>query len=159
MLKISTFVLLCLGFISLRAQEIITTTGGNATGSGGSASFSVGQIGYNTFTGTTGSISEGVQQPYEISVVTGIKIANDISVNYTIYPNPTNDLLILKTESYKTKNLYYQLFDINGKLLESQKIENCETNINTSKLAPAVYFLKIMENRKVIKNFKIIKTQ
>ena len=44
------------------AQDAIPATGGDATGSGGSASYTVGQIGYTTNTGTNGSVAEGVQQ-------------------------------------------------------------------------------------------------
>ncbi len=52
------------------AQEVIPASGGNATGSGGSVSYSAGQVFYSIITGETGSVAEGVRQPYEISVVT-----------------------------------------------------------------------------------------
>ena len=56
-----------------QGQSTITATGGTGTGSGGSATYTVGQITYKTFSGTTGSVAHGVQQPYEISVVTAIE--------------------------------------------------------------------------------------
>jgi hypothetical protein len=56
---------------TIHAQEAIPAGGGNASGSGGSASYSVGQVVYTTNTGTNGSAAQGVQQPYEISVVSG----------------------------------------------------------------------------------------
>ena len=69
------------GLTSLQAQEAIPATGGEASGSGGSASYTVGQVVYTTNVGTNGnSVAEGVQQPYEISVVTGIPEAKDISL-------------------------------------------------------------------------------
>ena len=49
------------------AQESINATGGDASGSAGSASYSVGQVAYQTLAGTNGSIAEGVQQAYKIS--------------------------------------------------------------------------------------------
>ncbi len=52
------------------AQEVIPASGGNATGSGGSVSYSAGQVFYLTHEGTTGSVNEGAQQPYEISAIT-----------------------------------------------------------------------------------------
>lgn len=142
----------------LHAQEAIPATGGEASGGGGSASYTVGQVGYTTNTGTNGNtVSQGVQQPYEISVVTGIIEAKDISLNISAYPNPTSDYLTIKVENYETVNLQYSVFDINGKLLQTVKATGNETQIETSNLAPANYFLKVKDKNKEIKVFKIIK--
>ena len=146
------------GLTSLQAQEAVTTAGGEASGGGGSASYTVGQTVYTTETGTNGnSIAQGVQQPFEISAVTGIEEAKGISLNVSVYPNPTTDYLTVKVENYETANLQYQVFDINGKLLQSIKATGEETQINTSNLVPANYFVKVLDNKKEIKVFKIIK--
>ncbi|MEI6349281.1 MAG: T9SS type A sorting domain-containing protein [Bacteroidota bacterium] len=139
------------------AQNTIPTTGGNATGSGGSVSYSVGQVVYTTNVGTTGSVAQGVQQPYEISIVIGLEEAKEINLLVSAYPNPTKEFLNLKVENYTVENLSYQLFDIQGKLLESKKIESKETSIVTSNLVPATYFLRVIESNREIKTFKIIK--
>jgi len=159
-LKLITFtVLLFFGLCNLQAQETIPATGGEANGSGGSASYTVGQIVYTTNVGTNGnSVAQGVQQPYEISVVTSIPEAKDISLNVTAYPNPTTDYLTIKVENYETANLQYQIFDINGKLLKKVNATGIETKIETNNLMPANYFVKIIDNKKEIKVFKIIKT-
>lgn len=83
--------LLLIGFsiTILHAQATIPATGGNAAGSGGSVSYTVGQITCNFLSGTNGTIAQGVQQPYEISVVTAIETAREISLECTVYPNPT----------------------------------------------------------------------
>jgi hypothetical protein len=73
------------------------------------------------------------------------------------YPNPTKEFLNLKVENYNVENLSYQLFDIQGKLLESKKIESKETSIVTSNLVPATYFLRVIESNREIKTFKIVK--
>jgi hypothetical protein len=44
---------------TIQAQNTIPASGGNASGSG-TASYSVGQVMYQTHTGTNGSVSEGV---------------------------------------------------------------------------------------------------
>jgi hypothetical protein len=139
------------------AQNTNPTTGGNATGSGGSVSYSVGQVVYTTNVGTTGSVAQGVQQPYEISIVIGLEEAKEINLKVSAFPNPTKEFLNLKVENYNVDNLSYQLFDIQGKLLESKKIESKETSIVTSNLVPATYFLKVIESNKEIKTFKIVK--
>jgi hypothetical protein len=63
----------------LNAQESVNTASGNASGSGGSVSYSVGEIVYTTNAGDNGAVAQGVQQAYEISAVTGIEEAKDIS--------------------------------------------------------------------------------
>jgi hypothetical protein len=156
-LKLSAVLLLGLGLSGLQAQTSVNATGGNATGSGGSASYSVGQVAYTTNTGTNGSVVQGVQQPYEISVTTGIVEAKGITLSVTAYPNPTTDLLQLKVESEKLKDLSFQLFDMNGKLLQSKKITGDQTSIVMSNLVPSTYFVKVNQGNKEVKTFKIIK--
>ena len=157
--NLSLAVLLIFGLSNLQAQETIPATGGEANGSGGSASYTVGQVVYTTNVGTNGnSVAEGIQQPYEISVLTSIPEAKDISLNVTVYPNPTTDYLTVKVENYETTNLQYMVFDINGKLLQKVKATGTETKIETNNLVPANYFVKVLDNKKEIKVFKIIKT-
>ena len=156
-LKLSAIPLLVLGLTSVQAQEAILATGGEASGSGGSASYSVGQVVYTTNTGTNGSVAQGVQQPYEISVVAGIEQARDIKLECTAYPNPTTDYLILKVENNDNENLSYQLYNINGKLIENKKLTSSETTISIANLNSATYFLKVSDNNKELKTFKIIK--
>jgi len=97
-----------------------------------------------------------VQQPYEISVISGI---NDgaITLDCTAYPNPTTDYLRLKIADNTTLNLTYQIYDINGKLLFNKKVEGSETTISMQGLVPGSYFLKVTDNKQEIKTFKIIK--
>lgn len=156
-LKLCAVLLLGLGLSGLQAQESINTTGSNATGSGGSASYSVGQMVYTTNTGTSGSVAQGVQQPFEISVVVGIEEADGITLQCSVYPNPTTDFLMLKVENYDNTKLLYQLFDMQGKLLQTQKITDNQTSIVMSNLVPATYFVKVIEGNKEVKMFKIIK--
>lgn len=156
-LKIIIMLLLELGLTDLQAQEAIPATGSNASGSGGSTSYSVGQIVYTTNNGTNGSVAQGVQQPFEISVVTAIEETKGITLECSAYPNPTTDYLTLEIENFDLSTLTFSLYDINGKLLENKKIECKETSIIMSNLVPATYFLKVIQCNKEIKIFKIIK--
>ena len=157
-LKLGVVTLIWLGLNSLQAQKTIPATGGQANGSDGLASYTVGQVVYTTNVGTNGnSVSQGVQQPYEIQVVTAIPEAKDINLSVSAYPNPTTDYLTVKVENYETANLKYQVFDINGKLLQTVKATGTETNIETNNLVPANYFVKVLDKQNEIKTFKIIK--
>jgi len=153
-----TFLIVFVG-LPILAQEAILAAGGDASSNGGSVSYTVGQVFYTTNTGTNGSVAEGVQQPYEISVVVGLEKAQDSKLVCTVYPNPATDLLTLETENPNNKNLFYQLYDITGILLISKKLINIKTTIPMTNLPPATYLLKITDNQKVVKTFRIIKNR
>lgn len=151
MLMLSTWI------IGLKAQESVPVTGGNALGVGGSISYSIGQIAYTTNSGSEGYVSQGVQQPYEITAVTEIKTSKGITLEFSASPNPSTDYVLLKIQNFKAERLSYELHDINGKLLKSNKIESDETNIEMKKYIRSVYFLKIIDQKAKVKEFKIIK--
>ena len=156
-LKLSAVLLLGLGLTGLQAQTSVNATGGDASGSGGSASYSVGQVVYTTNTGTNGSVAQGVQQAFEISVVTGLEEAKSINLSVSAYPNPTTDYLTLEVKDVELLNLHFQMYDMNGKLLQNEKITGNQTSIVMSNLVPATYFVKVIQGNKEFKTFKIIK--
>lgn len=150
--------ILCIvGLVQLSAQEAVVASGANSSGSGGSASISIGQIVYTSLDTDKGSISPGVQQPYEISsVASGIK-QTELNVSITTYPNPTNDILNIKVAGEQHAFLSYHLFDMEGKLIEHQKLVGAQTSIQMEHLSKATYFLKVMDNQGRSKTIKIIK--
>lgn len=156
-LKLSAVLLLGLGLTGLQAQESVNVTGSNASGNGGSVNYSVGQVVYITNTGANGSVAQGVQQPYEISVVAGIEEAKDINLSVSAYPNPTSDYLTLSFGEFDISDVTYQLYDMNGRLLQNKKITGNQTSIVMSNLVPANYFVKVIQGNKEVKTFKIIK--
>ncbi|HOG19340.1 MAG TPA: T9SS type A sorting domain-containing protein [Salinivirgaceae bacterium] len=156
LLKLSTILLLGFGLTGLQAQTSINATGGDASGSGGAVSYSIGQVVYTISTGTTGSVAHGVQQPYEISVETGIEVT-EINLSVIAYPNPTSNYLQLSVENVNLKDLSYQLYNINGKLLQTNELASTETQIDISSYAAATYFVKVIQGNNELKTFKIIK--
>ena len=157
--KLSALLLLGIGFNQVYAQQATTASGGDASGSGGSVAYSVGQIVYTTYTGSNGSVAQGVQQPYEISITTGL-LETDIKLNLSAYPNPTTNYLMLQIDasaSLSNQSMSYQLYDISGKLLESNTIVASSTTITMEALPTATYLLKVTQNNKEVKTFKIIK--
>lgn len=139
-----------------QAQESTNASGGDATGTGGTASYSVGQVVYTTNTGSTGSVAQGVQHAYEIFTV-GIK-ETGLNISLSVFPNPTTENLTLQISDYNNEKLSYQLFDMQGKQLSNGQIVAQQTQINMNSLPTATYFVNVVnqENKKV-QSFKIIK--
>lgn len=147
--------LLCIG-LTTQAQHAKTATGGDASGSGGTVAYSVGQLVCTTNTGISGTVSQGVQQAYEIYSV-GIK-ETELNISLSVFPNPTADHLSLQIKCYNNEKLSYRLFDMQGKLLRTGQVISQQTQINTSGLPTATYFLNVVsQGNKPIQSFKIIK--
>ncbi len=147
----------CFFIISVSGQTAIPTTGGTATGSGGTSTYTVGQVIYITIPGSTGSVAQGVQQPWEISVVTAIEKTEGIMLGMKVYPNPADDVLTLTIDPFEDKDLRYMLYDMNGMLLQEKKIEDSLTEIPLLNYSSTMYLLRILNNRQEIKVFKIVK--
>ena len=157
-LRILSLLLVCIYmFTWLHGQQVISATGGTATGSGGTVTYTIGQITWNMYSGTNGTILLGVQQPYEISVVTAIENTEDISLECSVYPNPTRGLIKLLIKEFDLKDLKFKLFDLNGVLIQDKKIDSEVTEIYLENQPSSIFFLKIINNNQEIKVFKIIK--
>ena len=141
-----------LATLELSAQENTVASGGEAMGSGGTVSYSVGQVVYTTNTGTNGSVSQGLQQPYAISTTVGV---DQTSIQLNAYPNPTTNNLTLTTDD--SESMRYQLFNIQGAEISSKTLNSKTSRVSLEGHPPATYFLKVIKNNEVIKVFKIIK--
>ena len=139
------------------SQEAIPAAGGDASGLGGTLSFTVGQLVYSSNSGSNGSVAEGVQQPYEISTTVGIELST-ISLDFIAYPNPTINNIVLNIKDFNNEKLNYQLYDMSGKLLKSNKVNAINTTIDMSELPVSNYVLNINNDSSTIKSFKIIKS-
>ena len=152
-------VLLALGFLSagfVQAQQSANAAGGDATGSGGSAAYSVGQVVYTVNNSPSGTVSQGVQQAYEIFLI-GIN-ETELNNSLSVFPNPIVDNLTLQISDYNNEKLSYQLFDMQGKLLSKGQIIAQQTQIKTASLPSATYFIEVLnQENKQVQSFKIIK--
>ena len=155
-LRLITTLVALIYSVGLKAQETVPATGGDASGTGGSSSYTVGQVVYTTNIATSGSIAQGVQQPYEISTSLGIEVT-EINLELMAYPNPTNNILTLNIGNYDMEQLTYQLYDIQGELLRNKPVVSSSTTIAMKNLPVSTYLLNIQDNSSLIKTFRIVK--
>ena len=131
--------------------------GGSESGIGGSITYSVMELAYENSDDTQGSLSIGLQQPLEISVVNGIKEFSGIDLKVAVYPIPTKDILTLSIEDVSLMDLSYVLYDMQGRLIKKAIITDNTTSLDMTGQSKGVYFLEIQQTKQVIKTFKIIK--
>ena len=138
------------------AQAALTASGGEAFGAGGSLSYTIGQVDYIQASGSGGTASQGVQQPFTITV-----LGNDdflsIELKAVVFPNPTTNYINLIITNVVAEDLSYRLFDMNRRIISSHKITNQETIIPMERLASATYLLYVLGQNTQLKVFKIIK--
>ncbi len=140
----------------LCAQQNTVAAGGDAIGTAGSVSFSIGQVDHIQVTTPSGSVSQGVQQPYQIDITTGI-VEEGIHLSLNAFPNPTREELRLSVAGETTEGLSYTVIDERGRQLMDRQITADVTQIPLQDLAMAVYFLHVKRADQIVKTFRIVK--
>ena len=144
-------------FNGLWAQEAITPSGKTISSTTGSVSYTIGQSFYHSLSGTNGFVNEGVQQPFEILVITDIGSDQSTGIELTVYPNPTSDLLTLEVPDYKISGWRFQLSDGYGSMIEKGEIQTGETKFDLSSRPKGIYLLSVFHDDQNQKTYKIIK--
>jgi hypothetical protein len=138
-------------------QTSINASGGGTSNTSGSISYSIGQVTYQSVSNTSGSVSQGVQHAYEISTLSLVE--NALNLSLMAYPNPTQDLLNLRVGNYNQEKLAYKLLDLEGKVISEASMLSEETTIDMKQLPTATYFVEVHNEGKKVQTFKIIKNQ
>lgn len=150
---LNIYLLLFVGI--LYAQEVTPAAGGEATGITGTSSYSVGQTMYTTSTGANGSVSDGIQNNYKMTVLPVKDVIT--TIDFALYPNPTKNYLNLRIHDFANKNLSYQVYDLLGRLVLKEPILEKISAVNMTDFPEATYVLKIFSGKKLIKLIKIVK--
>ena len=156
--------LMCCGG-GLRAQQAITSFGGDVTGVTGSLSFSGGKVAVKTayapavtVVNVTESFSEGVQQPITARDEQQYQGIEALTVGVAVYPNPTTDNIVLECD--QPMQLSYTLYNANGQVLSRGNYNGGQQTIDLQQLAAGTYMLHVATPDQTKKNvYKIIKAK
>ncbi|HLS30486.1 MAG TPA: T9SS type A sorting domain-containing protein [Flavobacteriaceae bacterium] len=72
----------------------------------------------------------------------------------TFYPNPVEDILYIENLSEPAE---IEIYNLSGKVLLSQLVNEATKQVNLSRLAEGVYFYQIHQNEKAVKTGKLVK--
>ena len=133
------------------AQSAVSSAGYEATGDG-TVSATIGQTAFMAVANENGSISQGVQQAYEITTETGIDVTE---IQLTAFPNPTSDVLNLKIDG-DFGTVTYALYNNSSALVTKGTANGSETQIQMGAYKPGVYFLEVKMEGKA-KKFKVVR--
>jgi hypothetical protein len=141
---------------ALQAQRNTVASGGDVSGIGGSLSFSVGQVDRAVITSPGGSVQQGVQQPYQVTLTT-VHEEHDPELSFGAFPNPTREQLFLEFNGELLPGSYFTLRDDRGRTLSTRNIDADLLAIPIEGSAQGVYFLEVRQGGVVIKSFRIVK--
>jgi len=147
----------CLLFATqlMYAQDAIPASGGDATGSGGTSSYSVGQLVYTTTT-ENGTVSQGVQQSIELFTLSNPELTT-VNLTAVTYPNPATDFVVLALTEANLVGINYAMYDLQGRVVAKGLVTQNNTQIGMQSMAIGMYILKVNQNNQELKTFKIIK--
>ncbi|MCC7298871.1 MAG: T9SS type A sorting domain-containing protein [Bacteroidia bacterium] len=124
------------------AQQTMAAAGGDATGSGGSISYTIGQVDYISANSAAGFINQGVQQPYEMFSVNMENFESNF--NIIAFPNPATTTINVNIESLINGGLAdIAVVDALGKVVIKQSTDRSSTEINLSNVSPGIYQLVV----------------
>ncbi len=141
----------------INAQQSVNTSGGNATSTTGTVSYSVGQVFYNHHINSQGAVNQGVQNAYE--VFSADIIESNSLTKIAVFPNPTSDLITVKILNYTGSiNYRVELIDANGRLVKENYLQASISSLDLSQFPSSTYSLNILGNQSnKIATYKIIK--
>jgi len=147
---------------SQNAPEIMETllaSGSNASGTSGTVTYSIGQVFYTYIGESVYNVAQGIQHQEAEEPTLETPEIEAPETQMVVFPNPTTDYinLSLKGEELQSGVRYYKLYDIQGRLLKQNTINDSETQISLSNLSSSLYILTVYIDNQVLKTFKILK--
>lgn len=139
---------------TLMAQERSVASGGEASGTGGTVSYTIGLPDFQTYSGSNGTISEGVQQAYELLSLN----VNDWNKDFQVvfYPNPVTDYLVIEVPETDAE-LTYNILSHSGQLVKSGNLSEIKTSIEVRSFVSEGYFIEIRKNNQLVRHYQFIK--
>lgn len=151
--------LLLLQAVSAQAQSRVLSAGGSVATNAGSLSYSVGQIDYAAASvDGKGSVSLGVQQPYSVTSITGIKGTEKLCIDCSVYPNPSSDFVVLNWVGTDAQTLNYKITDITGKTVLAQATAEIKGQIDLKSFSVGIYIISVADSKNnFLKSFRLVK--
>lgn len=89
------------------------------------------------------------------STYTSVNEFGSIGFNFSVYPNPANNLINLNFSQQNTLPEYYEIIDVSGKIIFKEKIYSNNTQINIEHLPSSLYLLQVKNKNGVVGSKKI----
>ena len=156
----AVFILIIFFSTSFYSQDldhfVIGTDGGYARNNQFSLSYTIGEVVTDLGRDTVNNVdlTQGFQQSY-ISIVSVED--HDLDIDIMIYPNPAVDYLNVVVSDIDKANNYF-MYDMSGKLIRQERINDKEFKIGFSALSTGNYMLVFTDEERKLKTIKVQKS-
>ena len=156
----AVFILIIFFSTSFYSQDldhfVIGTDGGYARNNQFSLSYTIGEVVTDLGRDTVNNVdlTQGFQQSY-ISIVSVED--HDLDIDIMIYPNPAVDYLNVVVSDIDKANNYF-MYDMSGKLISQERINDKEFKIGFSTLSMGNYMLVFTDEERKLKTIKVQKS-
>lgn len=134
------------------AQVAVATAGAEATGSGGTVSWTLGQVAFETSESAGGSVQRGVQQPYEWLV---LSTDETTPPTVSVWPNPTMDQVRLEWTEPLPHDARYTLCNSAGAVVHEGSATGTALLIPLERHAAGRYVVRVLANGRVLHTLTI----
>ena len=86
-----------------------------------------------------------------------VSVENIQTSAISVSPNPTKGIIRVTTDNNSVEPAFYQLFDLNGRLLLQDDLSVDMPTIDIRQLSSGLYLLKVIDQHQAVKTFKIVK--
>ena len=158
---INLYVLFFILSQTTNSQDRWVSAGADAIVSRNASEYTTEQITYKDQTKKPSSTMGDIQYAYDIYSLNLNEGKANVPVK--LFSNATSSYLLLEIDTYKNGHLFYELIDMEGKVLDKAAIKkstltNNKTQINVILLPISSYILTVFEDDKKVESFKINKT-
>jgi len=140
-------------------METFNASGEDVSADEGSITYSIGQVFYTYIGESSYNVAQGIQQGELSTTLSTEEEGVEPKTEIFIFPNPTTDYINIRTDGYESESgqRSYQLYDLQGRLLQQDAISQNEMQIDVTNLRAAIYLLQVHSENKILKTFKIVK--
>ena len=100
----------------------------------------------------------GLSDPIQITITSGVGIDELLSkANIAVYPNPTEGILNVKLNGYKSEVISIRIFNSKGQVVLSDEILKSSSEFNLTHLSKGVYIVELQNGTKTSETKIVLK--
>jgi len=146
-------VLTVFSVLTAYGQKVVSSGGSSFKNSAGQIDYTIGEPVIQLLATSDCMLTQGYHQP-TLSIIEVRHLNADFIAE--VFPNPTVATLKLKLEDHE--GVSYQVFNADGKVLESNNVTNNLTSIDVENFTKGYYTLRLIDaDNKKLKSYKFLK--
>lgn len=132
---------------------VIASGSGSGMGNTQYLDYTIGQVAYLTASSASNHLTQGFQQPAEISTPV-VDLRPDWTIN--VFPNPASETIFLSADQIPAfSKARYDLIDLQGRILLHGLIQGQLQEIDVNHLPASMYFLRISDETGISTTIKL----